>query len=94
MFARKLTSRTKLDEAIDALLERIAEEPYDSEETPRIVDQITKLAKLRDSNPSKRPSPDTLILVAGNLLGIVLIIGHERANVITSKAIAFVMKLR
>jgi hypothetical protein len=42
----------------------------------------------------KRVSPDTLILVAGNILGIVIIISYEKANVITSRAMNFVMKLR
>jgi hypothetical protein len=32
--------------------------------------------------------------VAGSLVGILLIIGHERANVIGSKALGLVMKLR
>jgi len=50
--------------------------------------------KQRDLLRPKRVSPDTLILVAGNLLGIVIILGYERANVITSRAMNLVMKLR
>jgi hypothetical protein len=91
---RKPKPSSKLELAIDALLDRIATEEYDFEETPKIVDQVTKLIKLKETSTPKRPSPDTWILVAGNLIGIVIIIGHERANVITSKALGFVMRLK
>jgi len=91
---RKPKPLSKLELAIDALLDRIATEEYDSEDTPKLVDQVTKLIKLKEIYNPKRPSPDTWILVAGNILGIVIIIGHERANVITSKALSFVMRLK
>lgn len=37
---------------------------------------------------------ETLALIAANLIGIGLIIGHERLNVVTSKAVGFVSKLK
>jgi hypothetical protein len=92
MFRKPKTS-TKLDEAIDALLEQIAGLPYDPKETPLMIDQVSKLEKLR-STQAPRVSPDTLMIVGGNILGIVLILHFERVNVVTSKALAFVMKLR
>lgn len=46
-----------------------------------------------DSQP-KPVSRDTLVLAGANLLGIVLIVGHERAHVVTSKAIGFIKTLR
>jgi len=39
-------------------------------------------------------SPDTLLVVAGNLLGIVLILTYEKANIVVSKALNFVLKGR
>jgi hypothetical protein len=39
-------------------------------------------------------SPDTIAVVAGNLLGIILILGYEKADVITTKALGFVLKGR
>lgn len=39
-------------------------------------------------------SPDTLLVVAGNLLGIVLILTYEKGNIITTKAINFILKGR
>jgi hypothetical protein len=42
----------------------------------------------------RRVSPETWALIGANLAGIVVIIGYERVNVIASKALGFVSKLR
>lgn len=39
-------------------------------------------------------SPDTLAIIAANLAGIGLILSYERFNIVTSKAIGFIQKLR
>ena len=39
-------------------------------------------------------SPDTLLVVAGNLVGILLILNFERLDIVRSKAISFVLKGR
>ena len=41
-----------------------------------------------------RPSADTVVTVAGSILGIVAILTFEKANVITSKSLSFVLKPR
>lgn len=94
MFTRKPPPKTKLDVVIEALLDRMAEEFYDAVEYAKMVEQLSKLYKLKEINVPKRPSPDTLLLIAGNLIGIVLILGYEQKNVITSKAIGFVLRLK
>lgn len=50
--------------------------------------------KRKDLDAPNRVSVDTWAIIAGNLAGIVLILGYEKANVITSRAIGFVTKLR
>lgn len=37
---------------------------------------------------------NTVVLVAGNLAGILLILNHERLHVVSSKALGFVLKGR
>jgi hypothetical protein len=39
-------------------------------------------------------TPDTLLVVGGNLLGIVLILNFERLDIVRSKALGFVLKGR
>lgn len=94
MFALRKQPRTRLDDAIDALLETMTNEPYDSEDYGKKLKHLTELHKLKESSTPKPPSADTMLVVAGNLAGIVMIIGYERAHVITSKALQFVLRLR
>jgi Zn-dependent oligopeptidase len=63
-------------------------------EYSNMIDNLEKLYKAKDSEKSRKISPDTIAIIVGNLLGIGLILGYEKANVITSKAVAFVLKGR
>lgn len=94
MFIRKQSQITvKLDEVIDAALLELSRFTPDQKEYAQALDQVVKLNQLKkDNNPSQQISYDTLAVVAGNLLGIVMIVGHERASIVTSKALGFVMK--
>ena len=97
MFAKKPLPPgiVKLDEAIDSLYSELAGFEGHEEEYDKASSQLVKLMKLRkEMVPSNRPSADTLALVASNLVGIIAILGYERVNVITSKALGFVTKLR
>lgn len=94
MFAKKSSTATavNLDQAIDKLLFQMDNVNGDADEYAKMADQLVKLYKLKEVDSKKRVSPDTLAVVAGNLLGILVIVGHEKAHVMTSKAIGFVMK--
>lgn len=83
-----------LEKAIDEVLREMASRASDSDEYAAMVDQLTKLYKLKEIDIPQRVSPDTLAIVIGNLAGIILIVGYERANVVTSKALSFLLKLR
>lgn len=83
-----------LEKAIDDILSDMAHHPSSSEEYAKMADQLSKLYSLKEFDSKKRVSPDTLAIVLGNLVGIILIVGHERAHVVTSKALNFIMKLR
>lgn len=92
MFTRKPKEKDNLDVAIDLLISRM--DIANPDETARLVDQVTKLVKCKETLDPKRISPDTILLVAGNLVGILLILNYEKAGVITTRALNFVMKLR
>lgn len=92
---KKETEPTLLEAAIADAHRRLAEQHPSTDEYAKIADQIVKLTKLQSEVTSKsRVSADTMALIAANLAGIVLIIGHERLHVITTKAIGFVSKLK
>ena len=88
--------RPELEEAIDMALSELSNHKPYSTEYVKALEQIEKLYKLRAPKPElqKPVSLDAVIAVAGNLAGIVLILGYERAHVLTSKALGFVIKSR
>lgn len=90
-----LTTKTDvLEDVIRAALKQLIDEPLGTDEYDRKVDQIAKLYDLKKQSASDKVSKDTLYTVCANLAGILLILNYERAHVVTSKAIGFVMKPR
>lgn len=86
--------KSGLEKAIDTVLSEMATLSSDSEDYAKMVDQLTKLYSLKEIDQPKRISPDTLAIVLGHVVGILMIVGHERTHVVTSKAMQFVLKLR
>ena len=94
MFAIKtVTEPTSLEKETERLLELLSEMQPETEEYAATADQLVKLYKLKEVDSKKVVSPDALVTIAGNLFGIAVIIGYERAHIITSKALGFVTKL-
>lgn len=95
MFTLKTaTKKTTLDDVITEALTQTSGISIDTEEYANKVETLSKLYKLKETDSKSRISPDTVAIVAGNLAGIVLILGYERAHVVTSKALGFVLKSR
>lgn len=91
----KLNLQTSpLDKAIDSALETLIARDDSGEEYGVVLDRVVKLHKMKEAQASRQVSPDTLVLAATNLLGILLIINHERLNVVTSKAMGFIIRPR
>lgn len=86
-------SVSQLDKVIAEALSQLEAVPAYSDEYIKIVTQIERLTALKTNDRRRQSvSPDTLAIVLGNLAGILIIISHERVNVITTKALGFVMK--
>jgi len=90
--ARNPHENKLIDEAIAGAVSQLDSVPAYSDEYNKMVIQIEKLYALRYTNSAPRVSPDTLAIVLGNLAGILIIVGYESTNAMTSKAINFVMK--
>jgi len=88
---KKNPIEAQLDVEIATLLAKMAEDDdKTSDEYASMLDQMSKLYKLREENSI---SMDTWATIGANLLGIVIILSHERAHVIASKSFGFVKKL-
>lgn len=94
MFNAKKQEDHGLQTVIDELIDSMHDEDKGSVEYARKVDQLQKLYSLKEKPSEKRVSPDTLAIVAGNLAGILLIVGAEKTGVVTSKALQFLLKTR
>ena len=84
-----------IQEVIDKILLEMQGKDADSEEFAKMANQLEKLHKMKMAErPDSKFDYNTLIAVGGNLIGIVSILGFERAHVVTSKALGFVLKSR
>jgi hypothetical protein len=96
-FAKTNNTPDALQDAIDNLYSELAGYNADTEEYNNITDQIVKMLELQNKlNTSKswRPSPDAIVAAAGSILGILLILNYEQKDVMTSKALGLVGKLK
>lgn len=83
-------SKSKLDEEIDRLLSNMSEKDASTLEYSKMADQLVKLYSLKPK--SKRVSADTLAVVLGNLVVTAIIVGYERAHIMTTRAGNFTLK--
>lgn len=82
----------------DALIKRVILEmqavSVESDEYSRLLLVLERLTKLKGDNSPLQVSPDTLVLVIGNLIGVAFIIGYEQSHVITGQAMGWLVKPR
>lgn len=86
--------KSGLDEAIDEVLREMKGFTSDQDEYALMVAQLTKLHALKVNEKPDCLSKDTMAIVIGNLLAVGIIVGYERTNIISSKALTLLWKLR
>lgn len=87
------TNDQLLTEAIRRVMKDMEAADPQTDQYARMREQLTELYKIKNENRSRRVSPDTLATIGANLLGIGIIVGHERTHIVTSKALTFIRKL-
>lgn len=98
MFTRQKTTTHQLDETIANLLAEIENQTVGDESHTNAIASLkvlmdTRAAELAQAN---RPwvNPDVIVHSVAHLVGISMILGFEKANVITSKSLSFVPRIR
>jgi len=94
MFEKTPVAKTELENAIDRLLTHMTKFDPDSDEFEKMTDQVVKLHTLKEAEKPESLSIDAKATIFANLAGILLILNHERAGIVTSKALSFITKLR
>ena len=94
MFENLRRNPTNLEQAIDTLADMIDDPSLDPDDMDKLIGQLERLAKVKKAiQPTSAISADAKLTAAAHIIGIAIIVGHERAHVVTSKAIGFVPKL-
>ncbi len=83
---------SKFDEPIDKVLKEMDDILTDADEYERKLTHLERLTKLQNEERGARVSPDTLAVVAGNLLGILTIVAYEQKHVMVSKALGLILR--
>lgn len=83
---------SEYDKLITDLVDNMELMGQDSEEYKAAMEHLERLAKLRREDRGGRVSPDTLAVVAGNLLGILTIVAYEQKHVMVSKALGLILR--
>lgn len=96
MFSKKEMSRyeRQLEVELERALTCMKMHQPDSPDFIKLMNTAERLQKMLNHNSTPAVSREVLLTVAGNLVGIVLILKHEWANPITSKALGFVIRPR
>lgn len=91
---RKQSANAELQDAVNRLLLEMKNTDPTSTEYATLVARLSDLTKIKPQTPLITVSQDTIATIAANLAGIWLILHYEQVNLVGSKALTFVQKLR
>jgi hypothetical protein len=95
MLRRFITGKSSnLDKPIERVMEHMQRVEPDTEEYDRLMAHLERLTRLKREERLNRVSPDTMALVAGNLLGILIIVAYERNHVMVSKGLGHILRTK
>lgn len=86
--------KTNLEVEIDEVLDKLSTFEPSGEDYRKIVENLKVLYQIKNISLERKIKPETILAISANILGIAMIIGYEKANVITTKAISFIAKGR
>ena len=93
MFTRRDTAEAiALKKLIADLMDDIQGTRPDDEEYGKMTDQLKNLIGLLALCEPKRVTPDTMAIVMSNILIAAMVVGFERANVVTTNVFKFLQK--
>jgi hypothetical protein len=92
MFRRQ--ESTILDVVLDKAIYDLNNHAIGSPEYAKTLNAVATLHQIKEEGKPKSMSKDTILVVAGNILGILMIIHHEQLHPITSRALNLLLKPR
>ena len=86
------SAKSKIKEERDKVFEQMSKEGIAQAEWDALNKKYQAYSEMM--KPSWTITPDTLLIAATNLVGIVLILNFEKLDIVRSKAMSFVLKGR
>lgn len=93
MFLNKLDRKSDLEKTRDEALSVLNDQDPFSDEYAKALEHVVTLSELHAKEAREKLNMNTVWSVGGTLVAVAAIIGHEKANVLTSKALQFLPKL-
>lgn len=95
-FTRKNKESDPLEKEIRAIFDELENCQKNGEDYGVLLERLEKLHSIRNDKKCSdiKIDPNKLIGAAANLAGILLILNYEKANVLATKAVSFVLKGR
>jgi hypothetical protein len=81
-----------LDEPIAKVLTEMNAYGPDAPEYPKLVAHLERMIRLKQEESKSKISPDTMAIVIGNLVGILIIVSYEQSHVMVSKGVGFILR--
>ena len=85
---------SELDEAIDTAFMQLSLQTPGTEEYSQILNHVNMLVGMKTQTRQSPIDKNTVLIVAGNLVGILILVAYEQKHVVTSKALSFIQKLK
>lgn len=86
--ALRINKPSPFDGEIAAVLLEMEKVTPSGEKYPELIKHLRKLNEMKAKSRRNRISLDTALVVAGNLLGILIIVAYEEKHTLTSKGFA------
>lgn len=93
MFTKKPAEKTGLERAREDALDVLNDYAPVDDEYKTILKRVVTLSNLMEKEAPEKLSINALLPVIGTIASVVVIVGYEQRQVLTSKALQFLPKL-
>jgi hypothetical protein len=94
MIKLNFKKKSGLDAVMDSIIEEMLKLEPNSDEYTAMAKNLETISKAKSYEKEKGIKLDTIVFGIVNLLGIVMILKHEKIDIIATKALGFVLKWR
>lgn len=88
----RLMRKSIFDKPINRLLDELATKQPGTDDFNKLLEELQQLTSLQEKERNKRVKSDTVWIVMGNLVGILVIVAYEQKHVMASRGMNFILK--